>query len=83
MNKHFRIGRRRPAIGLTRAASLAEARLIHGGMDGRSSLAGTPTFMLPRKGPASDGERAALRLPRRLPPSRGAEAAKPRKGPRT
>jgi len=84
MGKNIWIGRR-PAIGMTRASSLAEARLILGAIGEQCSLAAAPIFMLSRKGPATEGEAAALRLPRRLPPHRRGPAAKSlsRKGSRT
>lgn len=61
-------GRTRTAMAMARAASSAEARLIHYELAGRYSLraANCPPFMLPSKGPATEGERAALRL--HLPP---------------
>ena len=52
-------------MAMARAATDAEARLIHYELAGRYSIRaahGIP-FMLPRKGPASPGEGAALRLP--------------------
>jgi len=65
MDKAYWIGRKRAAIAMARAATSAEARLIHYDLAGRYSVkaAMTPPFMLPRKGPATQGERAALRLP--------------------
>jgi len=70
MGKEYWIGRKRAAIAMARAATSAEARLIHYDLAGRYSVkaATTPAFMLPRKGPATQGERAALKLPARLPP---------------
>jgi hypothetical protein len=64
MGKYVWIGRQRAAIGMARAASGAEARLIHHETCGRGGLAAAtiPSFMLPGAGPATEGERAALRL---------------------
>ncbi len=68
MDKRYWIGRKRAAMAMARAATSAEARLIHYELAGRYSVkaAHCPPFMLPRPGPATDGERAALGL--RLPP---------------
>ena len=65
MGKEYWIGRKRAAIAMARAASNSEARLIHYDLAGRYSVkaAVTPPFMLPRQGPATTGERAALHLP--------------------
>ena len=81
MSKEYWIGRKRAAIAMARAASSSEVRLIHYELAGRYSIkaAITPPFMLPRKEPASMGERAALRLP--LPPL-GREAPRRPKGDR-
>jgi hypothetical protein len=67
MGKYHWIGRQRAAIGMARAASRTEARLIHDETAGRDGLqvAISPPFMLPRHGPASEGERAVLRLAER------------------
>lgn|GEM_PF-1945544 len=65
MEKKYWIGRKRAAMAMARAATTAEARLIHYDLAGRYSIkaaADTP-FMVPRKGPATQGEQAALRLP--------------------
>ena len=65
MEKRYWIGRKRAAMAMARAATTAEARLIHYDLAGRYSIraaAGIP-FMLPAKGPANPGEGAALRLP--------------------
>jgi hypothetical protein len=65
MEKKYWIGRKRAAMAMARAATSAEARLIHYDLAGRYSVkaaAGVP-FMVPRKGPATAGEQAALRLP--------------------
>ncbi len=65
MEKKHRIGRKRAAIAMARAASSAEARLIHYQLAGRSGVRAATSllFMLPRTGPATQGERMALRLP--------------------
>jgi hypothetical protein len=66
MDKKYWIGRKRAAMAMARAATSAEARLIHYDLAGRYSVnaaVGVP-FMVPRKGPATVGEQAALRLPR-------------------
>jgi hypothetical protein len=71
MGKEYWIGRKRAAIAMARAASSSEARLIHYELAGRYSVkaaAIAPPFMLPRKGPVTTGERAALHLPA---PARG------------
>lgn len=71
MGKEYWIGRKRAAIAMARAATSAEARLIHYDLAGRYSVkaAMTPPFMLPRTGPATQSERALLHLPPRpLPP---------------
>ncbi len=77
MKKQYWIGRKRAAMAMARAATSAEARLIHYDMAGRYSInaAQCPPFMLPHKGPATPGERAALRLPLPRParPGRPAE----------
>jgi hypothetical protein len=73
MGKQYWIGRQQSAIGMAQAASDAEIRLIHYELAGRYSLkaAAIPAFMLPRKAPATRGERAALHAPAcLLPPSR-------------
>jgi len=65
MEKRYWIGRKRAAMAMARAATDAEARLIHYDLAGRYSIkaAASMAFMLPVKGPASPGEGAALRLP--------------------
>ena len=66
MEKRYWIGRKRAAMAMARAASTAEARLIHYELAGRYSVraAHSIPFMLPDKGPANPGERVALQLPR-------------------
>ena len=75
MEQRYWIGRKRAAMAMARAASSAEARLIHYDLAGRYSVraAHSVPFMLPRKGPATGGEREALRLPR---PGRSGAPAK-------
>lgn len=70
MGKEYWIDRKRAAIAMARAATSAEARLIHYDLAGRYSVkaAMTPPFMLPRKEPGTEGERALLHLPARSPP---------------
>ncbi len=66
MERTYWIGRKRAAMGMARNASEAEARLIHYQLAGLYSVkaAQTPApFMLPRKEPATIGERFALRDP--------------------
>jgi len=84
MNKKYWLGRERAALAMARAATDAEARLIHYDLAGRHSVRaahGLP-FLLPGAGPATEGERAALRLDPPLPrPIRDiAEPGSPRKG---
>jgi hypothetical protein len=63
MDKTYWIGRKRAAMAMARAASSAEARLIHYEFAGRCSVMATvdTPFMLPIKGPATQSEREALR----------------------
>jgi hypothetical protein len=70
MGKEYWIGRKHAAIAMARAATSAEARLIHYDLAGRYSIKAVlaPPFMLPGKGPATSGERAALHLPASAPP---------------
>jgi len=65
MEKNYWIGRKRAAMAMARAASSAEARLIHYDLAGRYSIRAAQIlqFMMPRKGPATQGERAALDIP--------------------
>jgi hypothetical protein len=75
MEKRYWIGRSHAAMAMARAAKSAEARLIHYELAGRYSIraANCAPFMLPRKAPATEGERAALQLPlpRPRPSSKG------------
>ena len=65
MEKKYWIGRKRAAMAMARAATTAEARLIHYDLAGRYSIQAAVSipFMLPSKGPASPGEGDALQLP--------------------
>ena len=74
MDKAYWLGRKRAAMRMARAAATSEARLIHYELAGRYSIraAHCVPFMLPNKGPANAGERAALQL-RLPPPARPAE----------
>lgn len=74
MKKNYWVGRQRAAMAMARAATDAEARLIQDGLVGRCGVPaarGMP-FMLPGAGPATEGERAALRLTPPPPLSTGA-----------
>lgn len=73
MGKEYWIGRKRAAMRMARAAASSEARLIHYDLAGRYSIkaASSLPFLLPRRGPATQGERAALHLPARPLPPRG------------
>jgi hypothetical protein len=63
MEKKYWIGRKRAAMAMARAATNAEARLIHYELAGRYSIrAAHIPFMLPGAGPATEGERTALQL---------------------
>jgi hypothetical protein len=66
MERTYWIGRKRAAMGMARNAAASETRLIHYQLAGLYSIkaAQTPSpFMLPRKEPATVGERLALRDP--------------------
>jgi len=65
MEKRYWIGRKRAAMSMARAATSAEARLIHYDMAGRYAVnaANDVPFMLPSNGAASAGEVSALELP--------------------
>lgn len=83
MAKNYWIGRQRAAMAMARAATDAEARLIHDGLGGRYGVraAGGLPFMLPRAAPATAGERAALQLtPPPLPARAIGEPPQPGKG---
>lgn len=76
MEKTYWLGRKRAAMAMARNATTAQARLIHYELAGRYSIkaAHCLPFLLARQGPATQGERAALRLPvRRDPPPDDAE----------
>lgn len=87
MDKTYWLRRKRAAMEMARTAATSEARLIHYELAGRYSIkaAHCIPFMLPDKGPATQGERAALQL--RLPPphrdinERHRPQPRPRKGP--
>lgn len=65
MEKTYWLGRKRAAMAMARAATCSEARLGHYDEAGRHSVrAAFAPFMLPKKGPVTDGEREALRPPR-------------------
>jgi len=71
MEKTYWLGRERAAMAMARDAACSGSRLIHYELAGRYSLkAAYAPFMLPQKGPVTQGEREVLRLP--LPSSRGA-----------
>jgi hypothetical protein len=62
MEKTYWLGRKRAAMAMARAATCSEARLAHYELAGRYSVrAAFAPFMLPKKGPATEGEREALR----------------------
>lgn len=64
MKKNYWLRRKRAAMAMARAATCSEARLIHYAEAGRHSVrAAFAPFMLPNKGPATEGEREALRPP--------------------
>jgi hypothetical protein len=65
MEQRYWIGRKRAAMTMARAATTSEARLIHYELAGHYSVraAHSPRFMLPRKGPVTEGERIALTPP--------------------
>jgi hypothetical protein len=65
MEKTYWLGRKRAAMAMARDATCSEMRLIHYDQAGRHSVrAAFAPFLLPKKGPATEGEREALRLPR-------------------
>ena len=69
MDKTYWLGRKRAAMAMARDATCSEARLAHYARAGRHSVrAAYAPFMLPKKGPVTEGEREALRQPRPLPP---------------
>ena len=79
MEKTYWLGRKRAAMAMARSAACSRTRLIHYELAGRYSLrAAYSPFMLPKKGPATQGEREALRLP--CPPA--SQAAKVLRTPR-
>jgi hypothetical protein len=65
MEKTYWLGRKRAAMAMARDATCSEARLVHYDQAGRHSVrAAFAPFLLPKKGPVTEGEREALRLPR-------------------
>jgi hypothetical protein len=83
MEKTYWLGRKRAAMAMARAATCSEARLIHYDQAGRHSVrAAFVPFLLPQKGPATEGEREALRLSRLSPPRRPAIVRRPSPKPR-
>lgn len=77
MEKTYWLGRKRAAMASARAATCSEARLVHYELAGRHSVrAAFAPFMLPKKGPSTEGEREALRPPR--PAGSGALAIPPK-----
>jgi hypothetical protein len=64
MDKMYWTGRNRDAMAMARDATTAESRLIHYELAGRYSIKAAQClpFMLPSKGPATPGERDALRI---------------------
>ena len=82
MDKAGWLRRNRAEQAMARGAVSAESRLIHYDLAGRCSVAALASpFLLPRRGPANDGEREALRVPlpslRKIlgPPNRGKPGA--------
>lgn len=70
MEKKYWLRRKRAAPAWARAATCSEARLSHSAEAGRHSVrAAFAPFMLPEKGPATEGEREALWPPPALPRS--------------
>ena len=65
MDKRYWIGRKRAAMSMARAATSAEARLIHYDLAGRYSVnaANELPFMLPREAPATPDGLIALEVP--------------------
>ena len=68
MGKNDWLRRKRAALAMARAATCSEARLALYDEAGRHSVrAAFAPFLLPKKGPATDGEREALRPSPSLP----------------
>ncbi|MGQ0659716.1 hypothetical protein [Sphingosinicella sp.] len=68
MEKTYWLGRKRAAMAMARAATCSEARLVYYDQAGRHSVrAAFAPFLLPQQGPATEGEREALRMPRPSP----------------
>jgi hypothetical protein len=65
MERKYWIRRMHAAMAMARRATTAESRLVHYDLAGRYSIkaANVLPFLVTRKGPATVGEQAALRLP--------------------
>ena len=62
MDKIYWLRRKRAAMALARAATCSEKRLVHYDEAGQHSVrAAFAPFLLPKKGPVTEGEREALR----------------------
>ena len=62
MEKKYWLRRKRAALAMARAATCSEVRLSRYAEAGRHSVrAAFAPFLLPKKGPATEGEREALR----------------------
>ena len=72
IENRYWIGRKRAAMAMARRATSSESRLIHYDLAGCYSIraAQSPPFIPAPKGPATEGEREALRLPTPLPDPR-------------
>lgn len=69
MERNYWLRRKRAAMAMARSATCSQARLVHYAEAGRHSVrAAFAPFMLPSKGPATEGEREALRPSRFVPP---------------
>ena len=78
MEKTYWLRRKRAAMAMARAETCSEMRLVHYEQAGRHSVrAAFAPFMLPRKGPVTEGEREALRMPRLSPPGPSLALPKP------
>ena len=87
MEQRYWLKRGQAQLAMARAAINAESRLVHYDLAGRCSVkaAIAAPFMLPRRGPVTEGEREALRLPQPLrklaaPPARSRPDAGKYKG---
>ncbi len=77
MEQGYWLKRGQAELAMARSAATSESRLIHYDLAGRCSVkaAIAAPFMLPSRGPVTEGERDALRLPQPLrkivaPPAR-------------